>query len=68
VAEQAADAVGVAFALPSRVDHERLLPSATEHQRGAQAGGTRADDDAVPSVLHAAMVAHHTLACQTDLP
>ena len=48
VAEQAADAVGVAVALASRVYDQRPLPGAAEHQRSAQAGGTRVDDDAVP--------------------
>jgi hypothetical protein len=36
VAEQPADAVCVAVALASRVDNQRPLPGAAEHQRSAQ--------------------------------
>jgi hypothetical protein len=48
--------VGAEVALASRVDDQRPLPGAAEHQSGAQAGGSRADDDAVPELLHAVRV------------
>jgi hypothetical protein len=38
------------------VDDERPLPGAAEHQRSAQPGGIRADDDAVPSRVHVVSV------------
>ena len=48
VAEEAADAVGHAVALPAGVEHQRAAARPAEHQGGAEAGGPTADDDAVP--------------------
>jgi hypothetical protein len=59
VAEQAADPVRDAVALAFCVDDERPPPCAPEHQAGAQAGGTRSDDDAIPSRVHASTVTRH---------
>jgi hypothetical protein len=68
VAEQAADARGVAVALASRIDDERPPSRAAEHQRSAQAGGPGSDDDAVPGPVHVVRVAAPPQPCQTDLP
>ena len=50
VAQQAADAVGDAVARATRVDDEGPAPGPAEDQRGAEARGAAADDDAVPGL------------------
>ena len=68
MAEEPADAVRRQVALPAVVDDERATPGASEHERGAEAGGAAADHDAVPGAVHASIVTAQPLMWQPDLP
>jgi hypothetical protein len=58
VAQQSAYTVRREVALFAGVDHQRAPPRPPEHQRGAQPGGARADNDAFPGRIHNARIAH----------
>ncbi len=47
-ADEAADGPGGEVARLPSVDDQRVSPSASEDQPGAEPGGSRADDDAIP--------------------
>jgi hypothetical protein len=52
LAEETADALGCRVALRTSIDHERPLTGSSQHERGAEPGGSATHHDAIPCRLH----------------